>query len=121
MVHNSYGYYGYSGNIWSNGKNQRYGPKFGEGDVMGCGVIDGNCFFTKNGDFLGVAYRRVPPGLYPTVGLGPFGTVNANFGQSPFRFNLDWETVRSLCSPSTRQQSPPATAWPPTAPPRART
>ena len=95
----AYGYHGDDGEKRSDGKWQSYGPKFGKvGDVVGCGVVDDTCFFTKNGEFLGVAFTGVPRGLYPTVGLYCSGdTVEGNFGQTAFTFNLDWGRVRSLC------------------------
>ena len=105
MVNNSYGYFGFSGIKCSDDKAQRYGPEFGKGDIVGCGIIDNKCFFTKNGDFLGVAFREVSllSCLFPTVGLYSEDTVKANFGQHPFRFNLDWQRVRRLCALEGRQ------------------
>ena len=94
-VKNSYGYFGLSGIKWGDGKGQSYGPKFGKGDIVGCGIVDNNCFFTKNGDFLGVAFREVSllSCLFPTVGLYSKDTVNANFGQHPFRFNCPLQNL----------------------------
>jgi hypothetical protein len=47
-------------------------PKSGTGDVIGCGLdVDGTVFFTKNGSFIGEAFK-VPDKLdelYPAVGL----------------------------------------------------
>ena len=92
----SYGYNGYDGRKRSDGKWQSYGPKFGKGDVVGCGVVDDTCFFTKNGEFLGVAFTGVQRGLYPTVYVSN-STVDGNFGQTAFTFDLDWGRVRRLC------------------------
>ena len=95
----SFGYRSYDGEKRSNGGDwESYGPNCKVNDVIGCGLLGGDLFYTKNGEFLGVAYRNVPHGLYPSVYLGyPSSTVVTNFGQSPFRFRLDWDEVRRLC------------------------
>ncbi|XP_070536267.1 ran-binding protein 9-like [Ptychodera flava] len=88
----SYGYHGDDGHSFcSSGTGQPYGPTFTTGDVIGCGInlIDGTCFYTKNGHNLGIAFTDLPPNLYPTVGLQtPGEVVDANFGQSPFVFDI---------------------------------
>ena len=95
---NSYGYSGYSGKKVSDVHFQPYGPTFKENDVIGCGVIDGKCFFTKNGEFLGVAFRNLPQKLSPAVDLRFKGwAVHGNFGQRSFQYDLDWEKLRSIC------------------------
>merc|ERR1719193_1125674 len=90
---NSYGYHGDDGHSFcSSGTGQPYGPTFTTGDVIGCGInlIDNTCFYTKNGHHLGIAFTDLPPNLYPTVGLQtPGEVVDANFGQSPFVFNIE--------------------------------
>ena len=95
----SFSYHGSTGNISSDGEVWRsYGPTFGYNDVVGCGVIGDVCFFTKNKEFLGVAFRDVPPDLHPTVGLWNLGdTVGANFGDKSYEFELDWDDLRRLC------------------------
>ena len=98
---NSYAYSGYSGKKISDASFQPYGPTFKEDDVVGCGVIDGKCFFTKNGEFLGVAFGGLPPrlNLSPAVDLRFKGwAVDANFGQRSFKYDLDWAKLRSQCS-----------------------
>lgn len=88
----SYGYHGDDGNSFcSSGNGQSYGPTFTTNDVIGCGVnlVDNTCFYTKNGHHLGIAFRDLPPKLYPTVGLQtPGEIVDANFGQKPFQFDV---------------------------------
>ena len=54
-----YGYHGDDGHSFcSSGTGQAYGPTFTTGDVIGCGLnlIDGSCFYTKNGIHLGAAF-----------------------------------------------------------------
>ncbi|XP_053570732.1 ran-binding protein 9 isoform X1 [Bombina bombina] len=89
----SYGYHGDDGHSFcSSGTGQPYGPTFTTGDVIGCCVnlIDNTCFYTKNGHSLGIAFTDLPPNLYPTVGLQtPGEVVDANFGQTPFVFDID--------------------------------
>ena len=102
VVKGSYGYYNDGEKRGDSNGWESYGPRFSEGDVVGCGVFSDACFFTKNAEFLGVAFRGVQKrGLHPTVGLSSiiFGaiTAKANFGQKAFRYDLDWERVRSLC------------------------
>jgi len=92
---NSYGYHGDDGHSFrSSGTGQQYGPTFTTGDVIGCGInlVDGSCFYTKNGHHLGVAFRDLPSQLYPTVGLQtPGEVIDANFGQEPFKFDVEGE------------------------------
>jgi len=91
----SYGYHGDDGHSFcSSGTGQAYGPTFTTGDVIGCGInlVDGSCFYTKNGHHLGVAFQDLPSGLYPTVGLQtPGEVIDANFGQEPFKFDIEGE------------------------------
>ncbi|XP_063699691.1 ran-binding protein 9 isoform X2 [Culicoides brevitarsis] len=89
----SYGYHGDDGNSFcSSGNGQPYGPTFTTNDIIGCGVnlVDNTCFYTKNGHHLGIAFRDLPTKLYPTVGLQtPGEIVDANFGQEPFKFDIE--------------------------------
>jgi len=91
----SYGYHGDDGNAFcGSGQGQVYGPTFTTGDVIGCGLnlIEGSCFYTKNGHNLGTAFTDMPAQLYPTVGLQtPGEIIDANFGQEPFVFDIEGE------------------------------
>nr|CAH8872454.1 unnamed protein product [Trichobilharzia regenti] len=95
---NSFGYqtdgYAYHG---SSNSTTKLGPRFGENDVIGCGVdfLSHSLFFTRNGVFLGRAFEgKLPVGagtrLFPTIGLHGRGVrVSTNFGQQPFHFAFE--------------------------------
>lgn len=90
----SYGYHGDDGHSFcSSGTGRPYGPTFTTGDVVGCCVnlVDGSCFYTKNGVNIGIAFKDLPNiPLYPMVGLQtPKEEVYANFGQHPFMFDIE--------------------------------
>ncbi|TGJ78781.1 hypothetical protein E0Z10_g9986 [Xylaria hypoxylon] len=92
----SWGYHGDDGEIYSGGNvGKKYQETtFSAGDVIGCGVNfrTGQAFFTKNGHYLGPAFRDIKGKLYPVVGIKKAGElVRVNFGQSPFVFKIDQE------------------------------
>ena len=94
----TYGYHGDDGKSFNQrGSGTTYGPTFGANDIIGCGLNLKNrtCFFTKNGDFLGIAFRDMPmTNLYPTVGVGSRnGILQVNFGQLPFSYNISMEQI----------------------------
>ncbi|ORY16556.1 Ran-binding protein-like protein [Clohesyomyces aquaticus] len=91
----SFAYHGDDGQSFSNTTSGKpYGPKFGTLDVIGCGINfrTGTAFFTKNGVYIGVAFRDLKTDrlYYPTVGMKKSNeTLRANFGQEPFAFDID--------------------------------
>ncbi|KAJ5312959.1 hypothetical protein PENANT_c018G01476 [Penicillium antarcticum] len=93
----SWAYHGDDGKSFfgeNQGTGRAYGPTFGVGDTVGCGVnfSTGAAFFTKNGIFLGIAFHELRNvKLYPSVGMKKLPTVHlkANFGQEPFVFDID--------------------------------
>ena len=90
---NSFGYHADDGNCFNqSGTGTSYGPKFTTGDIIGCGLnfSERNAFFTKNGAFLGIAFRDLKGVFFPTVGMRSVGEiVETNFGQKPFRFDIE--------------------------------
>ncbi|KAM5441917.1 hypothetical protein MferCBS31731_003179 [Microsporum ferrugineum] len=93
----SWAYHGDDGKTFfgdNQGQGRPYGPTFTVNDTIGCGIVfsTGSAFFTKNGSFLGNAFRDLKPSkLYPCVGMRkqPGAHVRANFGQFPFIFDID--------------------------------
>ena len=76
------------------GDGEDFGPFFEEKQVMGCGFIADKkeIFFTKNGVFLGVAFKNVEipsHGFYPAVCIQSQNqSVQANFGVNKFVFDI---------------------------------
>jgi len=100
----SWGYHGDDGKMFfgeHSGRN--YGPTFGAGDIIGCGVNfnAGYAFFTKNGQDLGICFRELKKDVrpFPTIGMKKHSgaLVTVNFGQHPFVFDIDdkMETEKS--------------------------
>ena len=91
----SYGYHGDDGSLFhASGHPQRtsYGPTFGSGDTVGCGIDyhQGHVFFTHNGRYLGKAFCiDLSKEWYPVVGMDSNCLAICNFGVSkPFRYDL---------------------------------
>ena len=81
--------YNRSGKILKPPMENEYGPPFTTDDIIGCGfdVQSNSIFFTKNGEYLGPAFRNVQGKFYPVVGINVVGTsLLVNFGQMPFRY-----------------------------------
>ena len=96
----SYGYHGDDGGIFhsSGGMLKQFGPKYGPGDTVGCGIdyISKGIFYTLNGAFLGYAWEDLSDDLlledlYPVVGIDTNSPIHLNFGSvdsGAFQFNL---------------------------------
>ncbi|ERF71929.1 hypothetical protein EPUS_06488 [Endocarpon pusillum Z07020] len=90
----AWGYHGDDGALFNNkGLGTPYGPKYAQGDVVGCAIdfTSKSAFFTKNGDRVGevtkAAFTNVVGRLFPVVGIGDAGIkVVANFGPNDFHF-----------------------------------
>lgn len=97
----SYGYHADDGETFNgDGRGHPFGPTFTTGDVIGCGynLVEGRCFFTKNGLNLGCAFDDMPTNIlyYPTIGLKtPGEEIRANFGQQDFVYDIE-QDLRSL-------------------------
>jgi len=94
----SFGYHGDDGGIFhsSGGMVERFGPTFGRGDTVGCGIdyVAQAIFFTLNGKFLGYGWKNIGAeflqnDLYPVVGIDTNALIELNFGTiKPFKFDL---------------------------------
>jgi hypothetical protein len=88
----SYGYHGDDGGVFhgSGAALRTYGPTFGAGDVVGCGMdhVRSAIFYTLNGVSLGPAVPiKDEQGLFPVVGVDTHSVVQCNF-VGPFVFDL---------------------------------
>lgn len=89
----SLGYHGDDGHLYHGTGRLRFGPVFGAGDVVGCGVDleRREVFFSVNGVLLdsvcGIIWDRDVT-LYPCVGIDSHQAVSFNFGTLPFRLNI---------------------------------
>ncbi|CAI2164858.1 896_t:CDS:1 [Funneliformis geosporum] len=65
-----------------------YGPDWTEGDTVGCGYNPtvGHVFFTKNGEFLEIAFTDIRHIWFPTIGASGPCVIEINFGNDPNSF-----------------------------------
>ena len=100
----SFGYHGDDGRAFhgSGSLSSLFGPKFGVGDVVGCGfsLRSRRIFFTKNGAFVGAPFVAKPQQLplHAVVGLDARAPVSFNFGLRPFRSRSPTSCQRSTQS-----------------------
>lgn len=90
------GYHGDDGCLYlGSGKGHAFGPTYGAGDTIGCGVNFSRkqVFFTRNGTYLGdrtYPLSTSPDPLYAAFGMkSPGEAATANFGFNPFTFNIE--------------------------------
>eukprot|EP00519_Triparma_laevis_P013837 CAMPEP_0182496762 /NCGR_PEP_ID=MMETSP1321-20130603/5356_1 /TAXON_ID=91990 /ORGANISM="Bolidomonas sp., Strain RCC1657" /LENGTH=120 /DNA_ID=CAMNT_0024700449 /DNA_START=81 /DNA_END=443 /DNA_ORIENTATION=+ len=108
----SYGYHGDDGGVfYANGDMiRRYGPSFGTGDTIGCGLTfhpHRSIFFTLNGEYLGVAFENIKEGsLYPTIGIDTKAKIRTNFGEKEWKFDVTklWEEHRGTVEEGLRKR-----------------
>ncbi|KAG6857659.1 hypothetical protein H0H87_010228 [Tephrocybe sp. NHM501043] len=118
---NSWGYHGDDGCSFAAEKmGTKYGPTFGTGDIIGCGVdfTTQTAFFTRNGSFIGMFLSLTADDhtftpvfdpslgpvfddigknvdLYPSIGMRHSGeAVRVNFGHEPFKFDIDFYVLQ---------------------------
>lgn len=98
----SFGYHGDDGGIFhaSGGMVNHFGPSFGVGDTIGCGIdyVMQSIFFTLNGTFLGHGWKGAQVetflqdnnDVYPVVGIDTNHQIYTNYGGNarPFSFDL---------------------------------
>ncbi|KAL1739540.1 concanavalin A-like lectin/glucanase domain-containing protein [Schizophyllum fasciatum] len=96
----SWGYHGDDGCSFAAERGgTKYGPMFGTGDVVGCGIdfTINRAFYTKNGVFIDHVFDNIGKtfALYPSVGLRHAGEmIRVNFGHEPFRFEIEHHVLK---------------------------
>jgi hypothetical protein len=117
----SFGYHGDDGGIFhsSGGMVERFGPTFGVGDTIGCGIdyVAQGIFFTLNGKFLGYGWKNIGVeflhnDLYPVVGIDTNAPISLNMGTTrPFKYDMSEfhqqhaKLIRPQYQFSTKQRS----------------
>lgn len=88
----SWGYHGDDGKIVAcSGTSYNYGPKYGAGNVIGCGINfhKKTIFYTKDGVYLNDAFLDVTgTNFYPAIGMKTNKVCKGNFGQDEFWFDI---------------------------------
>lgn len=99
----SWGYHGDDGNLFIHDESERgleWGPRFIEGDVIGCCLSFRKrlIFYTRNGEVMDYAFKdlnfKLPnqpaqDDIYIMIGLrGPGEHVHVNFGKEAFVFDI---------------------------------
>ena len=91
----SYGYHGDDGFKFESknrGQGEVYSYRFGSGDIVGC-IFDQKkktLSFTRNGQFLGLAFENVQGEFYPAVGtMSRASKISVNYGQQKFVFDVN--------------------------------
>eukprot|EP01133_Synstelium_polycarpum_P005956 gene5956-6899_t len=72
-------------------RSRIYATAYSRNDVVGCGwnKKEGKIFFTKNGKYLGTAFKNAyGADLVPVVSIGPGASLAANFGATPFLYDV---------------------------------
>src|SRR6266480_5424794 len=88
----SIGYHSDNGHKYQDSQfnSQEFGPNWGElGDTIGCGYkpYSREIFFTKDGEYLGVAYSYEEDHVwYPTIGVEGSCKLDVNFGDDHTMF-----------------------------------
>lgn len=105
------------GKCYAHGLERPFGPVFGVGDVVGCGIdeVKGELFFTFNGRFLGFAAASINSYVMrPCVALsGVGGCVYTNFGRHSFLWDFSFDArgdAEPLLRPVVRGPEPLALA-----------
>ena len=89
----SYGLHSDNGKIYFNNISENFTEPFHSGNYIGCGLffngVDYDLFYTKNGNFLGYAFKNIiGERFYPSVGVDCKNKIKINFGLNNFQFDF---------------------------------
>ena len=90
---NSYGLHSDDGKIFHNNFSEYFTESFGENDYIGCGLFyngdNYDIFYTKNGKFLGYAFKDIQTqNFFAVIGVDCKNKIKVNFGLQKFKFNI---------------------------------